>query len=324
MNKSHSYIEQIESVKVSPYLEGKLVFIGQHSCYEDGASVANRLLEIETNDTAIYRLTDGMGQQARQWVDEEDRYDKPNVGPTDIVYCQVDGSQLFTKEDKWKEVKLGRVFKGSSILPEGTDRQWIRDSEYVAHLGCHKEFELKISTLLDDYSKLGKRLVYINDGAIWIQNWVKAEYPEALQILDFYHAMENISKYAKLCIKGRNKFKEWMQQTGSLLKELGYDSLIERIDQLNCNTKAKKVAKSKLMGYLQRNASKMDYPSYLEQGLLIGSGAIEAAHRNVLQKRMKLSGQRWSMEGLQNMINLRVLNKSGHWDIITDYLRRVA
>jgi len=36
----------------------------------------------------------------------------------------------------------------------------------------------------------------------------------------------------------------------------------------------------------------------LEQGLLIDSGAMEAAHKNVLQRRLKLSGQRWTMDGL--------------------------
>lgn len=49
----------------------------------------------------------------------------------------------------------------------------------------------------------------------------------------------------------------------------------------------------------------MDYPKSIKQGLLIGSGVIEATHRNVTQKRLKLSGQRWSIDGAQNIINLR-------------------
>ncbi|MEE9373912.1 MAG: hypothetical protein V3V00_12750, partial [Saprospiraceae bacterium] len=41
------------------------------------------------------------------------------------------------------------------------------------------------------------------------------------------------------------------------------------------------------------------------QGYMIGSGAIESAHKTVIQRRMKLSGQRWSMKGAKNMLNLR-------------------
>lgn len=48
------------------------------------------------------------------------------------------------------------------------------------------------------------------------------------------------------------------------------------------------------------------------KGLLYGSGAIESANRDIIQKRMKLSGQRWTLSGAQQMLNLRVCYKSGH------------
>ncbi len=50
----------------------------------------------------------------------------------------------------------------------------------------------------------------------------------------------------------------------------------------------------------------------MEAGL-IGSGAIESAHRTVLQKRMKLSGQRWSKAGAQNMLHLRTCSMNEQW-----------
>ncbi|MEW7277485.1 hypothetical protein ABW636_02690 [Aquimarina sp. 2201CG1-2-11] len=54
----------------------------------------------------------------------------------------------------------------------------------------------------------------------------------------------------------------------------------------------------------------MQYHKYLKEGLLIGSGAIESAHKDVLQQRLKLSGQRWTMKGFQQMAQLRVVYKS--------------
>ena len=56
----------------------------------------------------------------------------------------------------------------------------------------------------------------------------------------------------------------------------------------------------------------MDYKYYKTIGAgLIGSGAIESAHRTLVQSRCKLPGQVWSINGLQNMLNLRTvyLNK---------------
>jgi hypothetical protein len=61
----------------------------------------------------------------------------------------------------------------------------------------------------------------------------------------------------------------------------------------------------------------MDYCKYTKLGAgIIGSGAIESAHRTVVQKRMKLSGQRWSFSGAQNMLNLRVTSMNNRWDKI--------
>ena len=324
VSKSSKYINQVVNQKISPLLKDKLVFIGQEMCYENAADIAQRLLGIQTNDTAIYRLTDEMGQQMEEQVDEGKYHTIEKVEAKDVVYCQVDGSMLLTREEKWKETKLGRVFKASDIYSQTSDRQWLRGSEYIAHLGHHNKFEEKISHLLDKYEVCAERLVFINDGAPWIGNWITAEYPRATQILDFYHAMSHISAYSKLCVLTKKANKEWLSQTAHILKTKGYEQTIKRLEKLKCNTKVKKEEKKKLFAYLGRNEYRMDYPSYIEKGWLIGSGAIESAHRTVLQHRLKKSGQRWSKKGLKNIMRLRVINKSGHWDIITQKLRAVA
>ncbi|MFV0345788.1 MAG: hypothetical protein ACK5IQ_06010, partial [Bacteroidales bacterium] len=56
----------------------------------------------------------------------------------------------------------------------------------------------------------------------------------------------------------------------------------------------------------QKNIKRMKYKTFLDNGLLIGSGAIESAHRDILQQRLKLSGQRWTKKGLQQIANLRI------------------
>ena len=68
----------------------------------------------------------------------------------------------------------------------------------------------------------------------------------------------------------------------------------------------------------------MNYPDYIEKNLLIGSGAIESAHRTVLQKRLKQSGQRWSEKGLTNMIKLRSASMSGYWNEVQSLIRKAA
>ena len=73
--------------------------------------------------------------------------------------------------------------------------------------------------------------------------------------------------------------------------------------------------KAGLLAYLKANQDRMDYQRYRSIGCgIIGSGAVESAHRTVVQKRMKLSGQRWSKKGAQHMLNLRVIHMNHQWD----------
>jgi len=89
---------------------------------------------------------------------------------------------------------------------------------------------------------------------------------------------------------------------------------LDEISLLKCTNKTTLKAKEKLLNYLTTNKKRINYGEYIKQGLLIGSGAIEAAHRDVLQKRLKLSGQRWTTNGAQQIANLRTYKKSNKWD----------
>jgi len=52
----------------------------------------------------------------------------------------------------------------------------------------------------------------------------------------------------------------------------------------------------------------------MKQGYLVGSEPIESANRTVIQKRMKLSGQRWTKEGAQKILDLRIAYLNNKWD----------
>jgi hypothetical protein len=76
------------------------------------------------------------------------------------------------------------------------------------------------------------------------------------------------------------------------------------------------------MHYYENNKKRMSYKQYRNTGCgIIGSGAIESAHRTVIQKRMKLSGQRWSRRGAENMLRLRVLSMNKQWSKVIDFLK---
>ena len=89
------------------------------------------------------------------------------------------------------------------------------------------------------------------------------------------------------------------------------------------NTQAK-LAKQKTIDYYIQHDERMQYKTYRNQGLLIGSGPIEAAHRSVIQQRMKLSGQKWSILGANAIATLRCYKASNHWDIVKNLIAKTA
>jgi len=267
-----------------------------------------------------------LGKESEKWLEEErkDEQKKLEVGSEEIVYAHADGGMVLTRPNDWKEVKVGRVYKGEAIHKLSATRSMIKDSWYCFHLGGHEEFEWKMSEYLDDYEYLKERLVIIIDGAKWMGDWFTAEYPKAQQILDYYHAIEHFSGFANKVIHLKTSRVEWLSLIKETLMQRGGEATLAMVEQIECKTEKKKEEKAKLLTYLNNNKYRMDYPVYRSKGLQIGSGAMEAAHRTLVQKRCKLSGQRWTPKGVTNIISLRNLKMNNQWDMLSKYLGKVG
>jgi hypothetical protein len=242
----------------------------------------------------------------------------PPVLEKEVLYVGIDGSMVSTREEGWKEVKLARLFKSSDCLNPNTKSAFLTQSQYVACLGSSKEFCRKAEEVLDAYGSLKNRLVFLTDGATWIKNWIEDSYSDSIAILDYYHACEHLHAFAEICFKDLELREKWFNEQKSLL----YESQVKRVIENIMVTDAPNREKEKLANYYQSNISRMDYKTYRTIGCgILGSGSIESAHRTVIQKRMKLSGQHWSMAGSKNMLRLRVISMNKQWHKVIDLIK---
>ena len=60
--------------------------------------------------------------------------------------------------------------------------------------------------------------------------------------------------------------------------------------------------------------SSVNYKDALEQGLPLGSGEIESAHRYIVQNRMKIAGAWWKKDNAEAMLSLRICRVNGQWE----------
>lgn len=317
----HPFSQPVQGFKVSPYMQERITLVGQMEVYSQASQSLENLLRVSASTSQVYRVADTYGALIR-----EDLLDVPEAGPVaadGAVFAEADGSMVFT-DNGWQEVKVGRVFQSQDIKPQGKERNGIEKSQYAAHLGHCADFAAKFLPLVEPYRGLCERLVFLGDGAKWFQNWVEVNFPKATMILDFYHASEHLATVARLLVVGANERERWFGAQRALLLDSQLPGVLKAIRQLKPTTAEQVDEKQKLIRYYQQNEKRMDYKRYKEQGWHIGSGAIEAAHRTVVQDRMKKSGQRWSDEGAQNMLNLRVCSRSDRWQLVVDKIKMAA
>ncbi len=290
-----------------------MVYVGQMDCYENCSEVLDKLSGVQIGTTQIYTLTDLYGKSIKDDINAE-RTLTP-LKQDEMLYVQADGSMISTREDGWKEVKVGRFFKSSDCIHAGSKQGWISNSQYVAQLTNSKDFTKTMDGLIESYGKLDNRLIFISDGATWIKNWIEDAFPNAVSILDYYHACEHLHGFSNIFFKDKALEQKWTNQQKELLLKSEVAEVLKNIKAIAPKNKEA----DELIAYYEGNKNRMDYQKYKRLGCgIIGSGAIESAHRTVIQKRMKLSGQRWSKQGAQNMLNLRVTNKNRQWGKIVE------
>lgn len=135
-------------------------------------------------------------------------------------------------------------------------------------------------------------------------------FPDAIQVLDYYHMCENVYNYAKYLYPSNDlQIKTWAEsmiakiEKGDLDEALGCIPFVYELPPGVPN----------LHTYLTNNRNRMNYKALQEQGIKIGSGAVESGNKKVIQQRMKQSGMRWNVKSGQSVASLRAKSASGRW-----------
>lgn len=303
-----------------------MALAGVSDVYSKSNDLLNAFLEITISESQVYRVTDRIGNQLVPDLMEEINH--PQLEENQRVYASIDGSMI-QMDQGWQEAKLGRIFCENGRVKNGTKgegeiRHKLEESSYSGHLGSHNDFIPKFEASLGTYKGHRKNLIFITDGAVWIQKYLTETFSESTHILDYYHAVEHLSEFAKLHFKKLITRHNWLDAQKTELFEGTPQTVIDNIANLKNLSVTVQKEQRKLLDYYRNNIDRMQYKLFRNQGLMIGSGPIEAAHRTVIQTRMKRSGQRWTPGGAQAMLNLRVIRESSRWKCVSELLKQAA
>ena len=140
------------------------------------------------------------------------------------------------------------------------------------------------------------------DGALWIWNTCDELFPDAIQIVDLFHAKEKIATVAKTIFGEHSDLvRPWRKLR---FAEWDRGDLQSVLDALSNHRGASK-AVCDAIGYLENNRHRMRYGEIRAQGLCVSSGVVKAGCKNAIGARLKRSGMHWSVPGANAILTLR-------------------
>jgi Uncharacterised protein family (UPF0236) len=172
----------------------------------------------------------------------------------------------------------------------------------------------------------------LTDGGNGLEDRLAENFPLVWAvILDFFHPAERLTGLARLLYpsdeaRAEEQAREWCR----LLKEEGGALLAAVLREWDWPPGRPGLveAVAEVMGYLERQVHRMEYPEYLAEGWSIGSGAVESACKTVVGQRLKLAGMRWGEDGADAVCHLRALYRSekGQWEAFwnRDYTKLIT
>jgi hypothetical protein len=309
--------------------------MGVEMAFGRGSEVFKELTLIALSDQSVNKAAQAYGYEVDQWESEitlrlmeQTSRDEPVEVP-ERVYAALDATSVHLREGEdtpWRHLKVGTWFTTETSPPEHPDDDWRVDTierELFADICGPDEFGLLFETRgHQHHAQQAAELIVIADGAHWIWEQVEARYPQATQILDWFHAVSYIEPVAQVAFPDVPELRHaWIETVRRALWDGDVEVVIAacraHIDPNRPDDPARKA-----VTYYTNHRHRMDYATYRDRGLHIGSGNVESAAKQIGQQRLKVPGAIWNEKSARYIAKARAAHLSDQW--LTLARRRAA
>ena len=235
---------------------------------------------------------------------------------SEVMAVSADGVMVHLREEGWKEAKVasvsaapvgeaGEKAEGELRLTKHSYRAGLWDAKtFTNHYwaeSCRRGVEK------------AKRVVCVNDGAIWIWAMVFVCFSRRIEILDWWHMLQYVWQIAADALgPNSSEASAWVNAQKAALARSQLHLFFRRILRLYPNPAEAPPEVKQAVAYLWKNRRRMNYAAYRKAGFPISS-TVESAAKTLIQQRMKQAGMRWSRDGAQAMLALRARLLSQRW-----------
>lgn len=285
---------------------------------------------IDLSARQIQRLVQTVGAGAQRWQEREALQPLPEAKAVPVLYVEADGTGVPMRRAevqgrpgrqkdgtaKTRQAYLGCVFTQTKQDEEGRPLRDHDATTYVSTFGSIDTFgPLLRQEAIRRGLMLAVQVVLLIDGAAGLAKMGKVCFSTALQIVDFYHALEHAGRVL-VALLGSKEHPEYEKRRERWARDLLRDrveTLLTRTRREAAGTRRAKAVEKEL-DYFVNNVTRMQYGTYRAKGYFIGSGVVEAGCKTVIGARCKQSGMFWSKPGAEHILALRCVHASRHRD----------
>jgi hypothetical protein len=323
-----------------------LALAGIEFSYEESAKWLQAYLLFEVSENTVRSETEQMGalqeQQENQLMgnsqDEiylQQRQRHPGRIPARL-YGSLDAAKVRIeprpkkgeekeKHEDWRDMKVLCWYEVESVpLKQHSTRQKekvareqpalrAKNIRYACDITEAEDFgQLLWATGCSLKADLSPELIFLGDGAVWIWNLVTTYYPNAVQIVDWYHAEEHLEVVANAAFPPGEARTHWLEGVKQALWEGQVERVISACEALAASCEPAR----KAVHYFYTNAERMRYDRFRAAGYMIGSGTVESGCKQIVAHRLKLSGAQWTVTGAVQTAKARAVWLSGQWQTL--------
>jgi hypothetical protein len=287
---------------------------------------------LRLSESTVQRTTETTGEQLGQRLEQGEvfgpRQDwdwNRDARGRNCAYVSVDATGVMMQgetpgsEAEGRMVYVGMVFNPQPRQPD--EEALAKPCDGVRYLAGLYTLEQLGLQLRRQAAQVGmdaaEQWIALTDGGSGLENFIDVNFPRAQKVLDFRHATDHLGDFVKKYRPGKAGEKllgAWCHT----LKHAGGARILQLVEKLNRQQMTAEVqeAHDQLRTFLGNHLHKMHYPEYLRQGWQIGSGGVESACKNVINRRLCMGGMRWGEFGADSVAHLRALFRSDpeQWD----------
>lgn len=313
----------IEHTGFSPGVRRMMARAGARSSFIEAEEDLRVYAHVRVGRRDIERVAEEVGRQIEAGASRREA-DAP-AADFPVMYVSYDGtaapmrkSELIGRKGKrlgedakGREVKVGCVFTQTTVDKDGFAVRDEHSTTYVAGIESSTFFGERIyAEAVGRGVERARRVVVLSDGAAYNRTIAQTHFPDALHIIDLYHAREHLTALADTLRVPLPVRVQWLE----LLDAGQIESLVQAARDARPRSGPRRAQATRQIRYFEKNAGRMRYADFRAQKLFIGSGVVEAGCKTVVGRRCKNPGMFWSLSGAHAILQTRCSLLSHRYD----------